>query len=642
MAALVRGAPAQEHAAPPTALPDDGDAPAAGALPSIDDVSAGDLPWREPYFPFLDDETPVGSVSVGDTSHGYVVNARQLPVGEAWGVLPKQAARDLAWGSDELVGLLERAATVFHARTGSRMWLGNIGRRGGGDIAWSVSHNSGRDADLALSYLDARGAPVDPPDLVALDRSGLSKDGKYRFDAARTWQTIRALVSDPVPVQYLFLSEPLKQKVLNHARIAGEPAALVTRAADVVRQPGGALPHNDHIHLRIYCSARDVEGGCHDTGLVHPWVDLHEEARTRRVRVAAAELADERGDERRRAIERLALLEQRDELPAILRALDDLEPDVREAAAAAVGALGSADVEGAAALGHVAALAHRLDRETDAGVRVALLAAIGELGGPVAGATLARALATLAGTPPSAEPCCDPTAGDDLALEAALTLTPTLPVSVAAPSCLSSLVGCGVTPSPTGPTVAPADRSDGRQAALDRDRVLLAAVDAAGRADRLEPVGTLLALLDDDDVQLRARTAGALSRATNSSFGDAWDDPAQDATLRRQATDRWRSTAKALASRPRDAWLASGFLAAGYRVPSFDKRHLWELARASARGDHLAYNACRSLERITGHHPVGVSWSSPSSCRHWIGWLMGNRQRLELEPVPDATARACP
>src|SRR6185295_2066931 len=34
--------------------------------------------FHEPYFPFLDDEDPTASVSVGDTSHGYVVNAKLL------------------------------------------------------------------------------------------------------------------------------------------------------------------------------------------------------------------------------------------------------------------------------------------------------------------------------------------------------------------------------------------------------------------------------------------------------------------------------------------------------------------------------------------------------------------------------------
>ena len=34
--------------------------------------------FREPFFPFLDDEDTSASVSVGDTSHGWIVNAKQL------------------------------------------------------------------------------------------------------------------------------------------------------------------------------------------------------------------------------------------------------------------------------------------------------------------------------------------------------------------------------------------------------------------------------------------------------------------------------------------------------------------------------------------------------------------------------------
>ena len=38
------------------------------------------------------------------------------------------------------------------------------------------------------------------------------------------------------------------------------------RMAQVLRQPRGALPHNDHLHVRIMCSEEDILEGCSDVG----------------------------------------------------------------------------------------------------------------------------------------------------------------------------------------------------------------------------------------------------------------------------------------------------------------------------------------------------------------------------------------
>src|SRR5262249_5095952 len=45
-------------------------------------------PFLEPYFPFLNDEAIDASLSVGDTTHGLVVNAQPLQESEACQILP--------------------------------------------------------------------------------------------------------------------------------------------------------------------------------------------------------------------------------------------------------------------------------------------------------------------------------------------------------------------------------------------------------------------------------------------------------------------------------------------------------------------------------------------------------------------------
>jgi penicillin-insensitive murein endopeptidase len=60
--------------------------------------------------------------------------------------------------------------------------------------------------------------------------------------------------------------EPLAELLLDHARKIGEPADLLARARLALRQPGDSAPHNDHFHVRIYCSEADRAYGCIDRG----------------------------------------------------------------------------------------------------------------------------------------------------------------------------------------------------------------------------------------------------------------------------------------------------------------------------------------------------------------------------------------
>ncbi|MEM9695505.1 MAG: penicillin-insensitive murein endopeptidase, partial [Myxococcota bacterium] len=234
-----------------------------------------------PTFPFLPDEDPTSSLSVGDTSHGYLVGGRAIVESNALKILPRQKARSLNFGAAPLVAALERAANRLYQATQTPLWIGNVAREHGGDIQWSVSHNSGRDADIAFCYVDHKGRPVDPPDLVPLNGQGFAKGQNLRFDAKRTWIVVKALLTDSeIQAQYLFISDGLKQQLLLEAARQGEPGPLRQRAAAVLRQPAGAAAHNDHLHLRIHCSKRDVAAGCIHTGAAHPWSKLHLEERT--------------------------------------------------------------------------------------------------------------------------------------------------------------------------------------------------------------------------------------------------------------------------------------------------------------------------------------------------------------------------
>jgi penicillin-insensitive murein endopeptidase len=65
---------------------------------------------------------------------------------------------------------------------------------------------------------------------------------------------VQAMVTDPeAHVTHLFIAAPLRARLLAYAERIGAPANVRMRAAEVLQQPHGALPHDDHFHVRIGC-----------------------------------------------------------------------------------------------------------------------------------------------------------------------------------------------------------------------------------------------------------------------------------------------------------------------------------------------------------------------------------------------------
>jgi len=91
--------------------------------------------------------------------------------------------------------------------------------------------------------------------------------GERRFDAGRNWWAVESLLSNPsLRVQWIFISEPLERRLLDYAETASRPDWLVRYAELVMLQPSDAAPHDDHFHVRVYCSRADRAYGCEDSG----------------------------------------------------------------------------------------------------------------------------------------------------------------------------------------------------------------------------------------------------------------------------------------------------------------------------------------------------------------------------------------
>ena len=217
------------------------------------------------------------SISVGTVTNGFIVNPVKLPLsGQAYQVMEQQAGRATNFGTDEMVGLIKKTAMkVAEKYPGSIMHVANMAACGGGEIPWSVSHRSGRDVDIAFYMKDAQGHQVHLTKMIGVrpDGTGETDDNQQIFfDTARNWAMIKAIITDPdVSVQWIFIANHLKHRLLAFAKEQKEPKDIVKKAAQVMWQPYGSSAHANHIHVRIYCPVDDIMAGCRDIGSNRPW-----------------------------------------------------------------------------------------------------------------------------------------------------------------------------------------------------------------------------------------------------------------------------------------------------------------------------------------------------------------------------------
>jgi penicillin-insensitive murein endopeptidase len=74
------------------------------------------------------------------------------------------------------------------------------------------------------------------------------------FDEARNWALVSSIVSDPhARVTHIFVATPIRERLLAYAAKIGASPAIRSKVAEVLAQPHGALPHDDHFHVRIAC-----------------------------------------------------------------------------------------------------------------------------------------------------------------------------------------------------------------------------------------------------------------------------------------------------------------------------------------------------------------------------------------------------
>jgi penicillin-insensitive murein DD-endopeptidase len=215
-----------------------------------------------------------GSVSVGHANDGALRDGVRLP-DTATGLVSISSSRvpEPKYGTTELVAaILEAAAEVARLAPGPSLHVGDLSVQGGGPTAGHESHQAGRDADLLFFMLDAAGLPTRSR-AARFDGAGLEEGAgadARRFDTARNWIVLRSLVENRhAHLQRVLVSEPLRALLLAHARSIGEPAWIVERAGEVTCDSWSS--HDNHFHVRVFCTAEDYRQGCRDEDPVYTW-----------------------------------------------------------------------------------------------------------------------------------------------------------------------------------------------------------------------------------------------------------------------------------------------------------------------------------------------------------------------------------
>jgi penicillin-insensitive murein DD-endopeptidase len=279
-------------------------APTAGAAPHAGEPSQG---TAQPHLAELDPLTLPGSrsTSIGSCTTGRLEGGVALPL-HASGLLPHPAKDPGSrFGTVELVqGLVRAAAAVERASPGAPLTVGDLAREGGGEIPGHGTHRSGRDVDVLFYLRRADGEPFVPAKAIPLDPAGRgtdfgdladpTDDVPVRLDVERTWAFVAALLADEASaVQKILIVEHLRSRLLEEAKRVEAPAAVVQRFADVTCQP--RFPHDDHMHIRVFCSLEDIAAGCVDGPPSYPW-------RTRELTAAGVEPAPASRDDEDAAV----------------------------------------------------------------------------------------------------------------------------------------------------------------------------------------------------------------------------------------------------------------------------------------------------------------------------------------------------
>lgn len=219
------------------------------------------------------------AVSIGHANGGSLLHGKRLPdQGTGYRSIPSRPDLDYKFGTEELVAaIIKVGEDVERQAPGATLIVGDLSVQNGGPTSRHESHQAGRDVDLMFYALNsageiirARGISYDGQGHVGQRDRSIEGSADRFFDTRRNWLVLRSLIeNEEAHLQRVLVSEPLRTLMLDHARSIHEPAWIIERAGEVTCDSWS--PHDNHFHVRLFCTAEDYRRGCRDEYPLYPW-----------------------------------------------------------------------------------------------------------------------------------------------------------------------------------------------------------------------------------------------------------------------------------------------------------------------------------------------------------------------------------
>jgi penicillin-insensitive murein DD-endopeptidase len=237
--------------------------------------------------------TDASSIAYGKPNRGRLIDGKKLPdSGAGFTTAPMWRDRGNRFGTDELVTMIKGVGKRMRKKSkDARLVVADLSGTGGGAAhTFHRSHQNGRDVDLLYYVRDAQGKAFEPDVMRVFDGKLVARDGTgITLDVPRTWMLVKELLTaKEAYVQFIFMYRPIAEKLIEHATKNGESDVVIARAMKALKQPGDSAPHNDHMHVRIYCPATDRMYGCVDIGPLELLAERETEAHQTVEAIAAA------------------------------------------------------------------------------------------------------------------------------------------------------------------------------------------------------------------------------------------------------------------------------------------------------------------------------------------------------------------
>ena len=157
-----------------------------------------------------------------------------------------------AYGTNETVALIRETLSRVHQRfpRAPQVVIGDLSYESGGRIRPHVSHQSGRDADMAYYTLGRESG------------DGFILATPENLDVRRTWYLLKSFI-DTGMVRYIFVDYELQAVLYDYVRRRGASMAELDAwfqfprrdaSRGIIRHSRG---HDDHFHIRFRCPSGD-------------------------------------------------------------------------------------------------------------------------------------------------------------------------------------------------------------------------------------------------------------------------------------------------------------------------------------------------------------------------------------------------